>query len=176
MRILKWLFGTVVVLGLVFIAGGFLLPQTVTVARSVEINKPASDIFPYVNSLKATQDWSPWLERDPDVKLEYDGPDVGVGAKMAWASENRNVGNGSQEILVSDPDKLVETALDFGEMGTAKARFILEGAGDVTKVTWNLEADMGTNPVGRWMGLTLDRLVGGDYEKGLANLKSLVEG
>lgn len=175
MRILKWLLGIVAVLAVVVFAGGFLLPRDVTVARSVEINAPAEAIFPHVNSLKATEEWSPWLDRDPDVVLSYSGPDEGVGAKLAWASEHPQVGTGSQEIEASVVNERVQTALDFGEMGLAKAEFLLNGSGDVTQVTWTLETDMGANPIGRWMGLMMDSLVGGDYETGLQNLKTLVE-
>lgn len=176
MRILKWILGIVVVLGLVFLAGGMLLPREVTVARSVEIDAPPEAVFPYVNSLKAGQEWSPWLSRDPDVELAYSGPDEGVGAVMTWASDQQDVGSGRQEIVASVPEERVETDLDFGPMGTAKATFLLEDAGGGTRVTWDLVADMGSGPVGRWMGLMMDGLVGADYEQGLSNLKALVEG
>ena len=175
MRFLKWLIGIVAVLAVVFFGGAFLLPKDISVARSIDINAPASDVFPHVNSLKATQGWSPWLERDPNVALTYDGPDEGVGAKMAWASDQPDVGTGSQEIILSDPDKQVVTALDFGPMGTATATFDLAGAGDTTTVTWGLDTDAGNSPMMRWMGLMMDSMVGGDYETGLANLKALVE-
>ncbi|MDJ1008492.1 MAG: SRPBCC family protein [Paracoccaceae bacterium] len=176
MRILKWILGIVVVLALVFVAGGYLLPREVTVARSIEIDAPPGDVFPHVNSLKAGQEWSPWLERDPEVEVTFTGPDEGVGAGMAWSSEQPDVGIGSQEIVLSEPDRRVETALDFGQMGTAKAAFLLEEAGAGTRVTWDLVADMGAGPMGRWMGLMMDGWVGADYEQGLSNLKTLVEG
>lgn len=175
MRVLKWLGGITLVLALVFVAGGFLLPREIHVERSVGISAPAAEVFPHVNSLKAGAEWSPWLDRDPNVALTYTGPDAGVGAKLEWASEHPQVGNGSQEIVVSETDKAVETALDFGEMGLAKAAFLLEENAGVTTVTWSLDSDMGAGPVGRWMGLMMDSWVGGDYETGLANLKSLVE-
>jgi len=175
MRILKWIGGILVLIVTVFLIGGYLLPQQVTVARSVEINATAGDVFPHVNSLKAAQKWSPWMERDPDVKTTYSGPDSGVGSKLAWSSEHPQVGNGNQEIILSEPDQRVETALDFGEMGLAKAGFLLEENAGVTTVTWTLDTDMGSNPVGRWMGLMMDRWVGADYELGLSNLKSLIE-
>jgi hypothetical protein len=176
MRILKWLGGIVVVLAIVFVGGAFLLPKEVEVARSVEIDASAETVFPHVNGMKATQAWSPWLSLDPDVALTFTGPDEGVGSKMVWASEQDNVGNGTQVITVSDPGKRVETDLDFGPMGTAKAAFILEGEGDATTLTWTLVTDTGNNPMMRWMGLMLDGFVGADYERGLANLKTLVEG
>lgn len=175
MRILKWLFGIVVVLGIVFVGGAYLLPREVTVVRSVNIEAAPEAVFPHVNSLKATAEWSPWMGRDPEMQTTYSGPDAGVGAKLAWLSEHPNVGNGAQEIIASVANERVETALDFGEMGTAKAEFILAGAGAGTEVTWSLVADMGSNPVGRWMGLVMDGMVGADYETGLSNLKTLVE-
>lgn len=175
MRILKWLVGLVVALILVVVAVGFFLPRQVHVERVVVIDAPPSDIFPYVNSLKAGADWSPWLGRDPQVQLDYSGPDAGVGARLDWASDQRDVGHGSQEITLSQADARVESALDFGDMGTAMAAFALVPQGEATEVTWSLDSDMGAGPVGRWMGLMMDKWVGGDYERGLSNLKILVE-
>ncbi len=176
MRILKWFVGIVVVLAIVLIGGAYLLPREVSVARSVQIDAPAEAIFPHVNSLKAAAQWSPWLDRDPDVALTYTGPDEGPGAKLTWASENPQVGNGNQEIVASELGKSVTTALDFGDMGLATARFDLAETAGTTTVTWSLDTDMGMNPMGRWMGLMMDTWVGADYEAGLANLKALVEG
>ena len=175
MRVLKYLIGILAVLIVVFVAGAYLLPREVSVARTTTIDAPASAVFPHVNSLKATEAWSPWLDRDPNVELSYEGPDQGAGAKMAWASENRNVGNGTQEIIASETDKRVATHLDFGDMGTADAEFLLVEADGKTEITWGFTTDMGNNPMGRWMGLMMDGWVGGDYEAGLAKLKTLVE-
>ncbi len=176
MRILKWLIGIIAVLAIIFVGGAFLLPKDVEVARSIEIDAPAADIFPHINSLKAAGEWSPWLGRDPEIQLAYSGPDDGVGAKLEWTSEHPQVGNGAQEITASEPDKRVETALDFGPMGTALAVFDLVETGGKTTVIWGFTTDMGNSPMGRWMGLMMDSWVGGDYETGLTNLKSLVEG
>ena len=176
MRVLKWLLGVIVGFAFVVIVGGFLLPREVVVSRSVDINASADTVFPHVNSLKATEAWSPWLERDRGTELTYEGPEAGVGSKLTWRSDNPQVGAGSQEITASSANQQVETALDFGDMGTATARFLLEETAGVTSVTWDLTTDMGAGPVGRWMGLMMDGWVGGDYEQGLQNLKALVEG
>ncbi len=175
MRILKWILGVVVALVAVFVIVGFLLPRDVYVVRSIVIDAPPAEVFPHVNSLKAGAEWSPWLDRDPEVQLTYSGPDDGVGATLEWASDHPQVGNGKQEITLSEPDARVETALDFGEMGLAMAAFVLTEQGGGTQVTWSLDTNMGANPVGRWMGLMMDRWVGGDYEAGLSNLKRVVE-
>ncbi|MEM7719367.1 MAG: SRPBCC family protein [Pseudomonadota bacterium] len=176
MRILKWLLGIVVVLAIIFVAGGMLLPREVTVARSIQIDAPPQAVFPHVNSLKATEGWSPWLERDPNVQLSYNDTEAGVGAAMEWASDEPTVGTGKQEIIESNENESVVTALDFGDMGLAQAKFLLDDTGGATTITWTLDTDMGAGPMGRWMGLMMDSWVGGDYEQGLVNLKALVEG
>jgi hypothetical protein len=175
MKILKWLLGLIVLVVVAFVAIGFVLPREVSVARSIDINAPASDIFPHLNSPRATVAWSPWLAKDPQAKTSFDGPETGVGAKMAWSSEHPQVGSGSSEITLSEPDQRVTVALDFGDMGTATAGQVLEPAGAATRVTWSFETDTGAGPVGRWMGLMMDGWVGTDFEAGLSNLKELVE-
>lgn len=176
---MKWIIrivGTLVVLIAVLAVVGFLLPRNVEVTRSTVIDATPEAIWPHVSALNATQAWSPWLERDPDVVVTYEGPEQGVGNKMSWVSEVDNVGTGSQEITAAVEHQSVDTALDFGEMGQAKAQILLSPQGDSTEVSWNFETDMGSNPVARWMGLMMDGMLGPDYETGLGNLKNLVEG
>jgi len=175
MRFLKGLILAVIVIAAVLVAVAYILPRDVTVERSVVINAPAAAIFPHVNSLKANEAWSPWLQRDPNAKLLYEGPEAGVGSKLTWTSDNPQVGNGSNIISASDPDRRVDTDLDFGPMGTAKAWITLDPMGEGTQVKWGFATDMGTNPIARWMGLMMDRWVGTDYQDGLNRLKALVE-
>jgi uncharacterized protein YndB with AHSA1/START domain len=152
----------------------FLLPREVRVTRSVTIDAPPEAVFPHVNSLQRFVEWSPWQGYDPAMAQTFSGPEAGVGNRMEWTSEDERVGSGSQEITVSVPNERVETALDFGGMGgTATLALAPVGAG--TEVTWGLDSDMGMNPVGRFMGLMMDRWVGGDYERGLLQLKAQVE-
>jgi hypothetical protein len=171
-RILGILIGILVLLA----AGAYLLPREVVVTRSAVINAPPSAVFPWVNSLQKTAEWSPWMGLDPAMKVTFEGPEAGVGNVMSWVSAKPEVGSGRQEITASTPETRVESALDFGDMGTALASFDLAPEGTGTKVTWGLVSDMGNNPVGRYMGLMIDRWVGADYEKGLASLKAKVEG
>ncbi|SEW31162.1 Polyketide cyclase / dehydrase and lipid transport [Aliiroseovarius sediminilitoris] len=163
----------IVVVALIAIA--FLLPSEVSVSRSIQISAPAADIFPHVNSMQATEAWSPWLSRDPNVELTYEGPEDGVGNTLRWSSDEPSVGTGIQVITASTPNERVETALDFGPQGLANAYFDLEPADGGTLVTWGFDTKLGMNPFARWMGLMFDSWIGADYEKGLANLKALVE-
>ncbi len=175
MRILTRFLAIVVVLAIALVAIAFVLPREVSVARSITIDAAPEAVFPYVNSLKEGEKWSPWLARDPEIQLTYEGPEAGVGNKLTWASEHPQVGNGIQEITASTENERVEMALDFGPMGTANAHFDLAANGEATDVTWGFTTDLGLNPMARWMGLMMDRWVGGDYETGLGNLKALVE-
>jgi len=175
MRILKWVLGLIAVLAVVFTAIGMILPRQVSVTRSIEIDAPVDKIFPHINSLKQMAEWSPWMGRDPAMEVSYNQVEAGEGAVMEWASEQRDVGNGRQEIVASAVNESVTTALDFGDMGLAQAKLALLEADSGTTVTWTLDSDMGVGPIGRWMGLMMDRWVGGDYEQGLENLKMLVE-
>lgn len=176
MRFLRRVVLFLVAFLVILAAAAYLLPREVVVERSVTIAAPPEAVFPYVNSLQRAAEWSPWLGIDPDLQPTYEGPGEGVGNRMTWSSDNPDVGSGSQIITASVLNEQVESDLDFGEMGTAKAWLTLfpEGAG--TTVTWGLNSDMGINPLGRWIGLMMDRWVGADYERGLAKLKSLVEG
>ena len=175
MRFIRRLLGLLVGLALIATVIAYLLPREVTVARSITVDAPASAVFPLVNSLQESARWSPWLGLDPDVRLAYSGPDHGVGNRLDWRSDHPNVGSGTQVITASDPDRSVASDLDFGDMGTARAAFTLEPSGTGTLVTWTLVADMGLNPVSRWMGLMMDRWVGTDYERGLINLRRVAE-
>lgn len=164
------------ILGLVLGGIAYLIPPSVVVARSITIDATPEEVFEHLSSMQRTSEWSPWLDRDPDVVLTYTGPERGVGNRMEWVSDQRDVGTGTQEIVAVVPNERVETALDFGPMGTAQAAFLLEEAGDDTTVTWTFETDLGLNPISRYMGLFMDGWVGSDYERGLERLKAVVEG
>lgn len=170
-KLLRWL----VALAVILIAVAYVLPRNVTVERSVTINAAPEAVFPLVNSLQNMSRWSPWLERDPETKLTYDGPVTGVGNRMTWTSDHPQVGNGMQEITLSVENAQVDTAIDFGPMGTAMASITLASEGAGTKATWGFATDLGMNPLARWMGLMMDRWVGADYERGLDRLKALAE-
>ena len=176
MRLIKRIFVTLIVIILVIVGVSYLLPGKAEVSRSISIDAPASAIFPYVNSMQETEKWSPWLSRDPETNLIYSGPDAGIGNTLNWSSDNEQVGTGTQEIVESIENQVVKTELDFGPMGTASASFVLRPDGDQTQIIWGFESNLGMNPMMRWMGLMMDKWVGGDYEHGLENLKELVEG
>jgi len=183
MRFLKGLIVFLLVLIVALIGVAFVLPSSAHVERSVTIARPASEVFAVLNGYRRFNDWSPWAGKDSNAHYTISGPAAGVGAKQSWVGDPKTVGSGSQEIIESKANESVTVALDFGDMGKANARFNLAADGPGTKVIWTLDtiAPLGIdgkilwNAIGRYMGLFMDRMVGPDYEAGLAKLKVLVE-
>ena len=169
-KILIGLFALLVVLAVV----GLILPRHVQVKRSVTINRPASLVYATVNSFVLFPKWSPWQDLDPNMVQTAEGPRDGVGAKLVWKG-NDKVGSGTQLITDSSTDRSVASDLDFGEMGVAKSLMTLTPDGNMTRATWTVDVDMGANPIGHYIGLTMDGMLGKDFAAGLGKLKSLVE-
>jgi uncharacterized protein YndB with AHSA1/START domain len=166
----------VVVFGLMVLlmAIGFILPAQFKVQRSVEIAAPAAKVYPLIAAPAAWKDWSEWNRRDPQMKITYDGPAAGTGAGWRW--ESATEGNGEMTFTQAVPEQRIDYTLRFPDMGMQlTGQFLLEPAGGGVRVTWTNEGEMDRNPVNRWVGLFMDRLVGPDFEAGLANLKALAE-
>lgn len=151
-------------------------PAEFRIARSITVSAPPAVLFAQVNDLHAFQVWNPYAKKDPAMKQTYEGPPAGVGAAYAWAG-NQDVGTGRMTIVESRPDELVRMKLEFLApfRATNVAEFTFEPDGDDTVVTWSMS---GTNDLmGKAIGLMMDmdKMVGGDFEKGLADLEALAE-
>lgn len=153
-----------------------LLPSKVIVERGHEIHAPVEVIFDQVNNLHNWSNWSPWDRIDPKMVSSFDGPEAGVGAKKSWKSEHERVGNGSMKVIASHPYDSVVVELDFLENGKALAKhyFKINSNHSIT-ARWVMETDVGMNPIGKAFGLLMDKMVGPDFEKGLASLDSLCQ-
>ncbi len=162
------------VLVLILSAVALGLPANVTAARAVTINAPESVVYPYLNNLRRYQEWSPWADRDPDIKMTYSGPAEGRGAKAEWESQVGSVGTGSVQILDSKPSSSMDLLADVNGL-EGKSRFELSPDGAGSKITWSFSFDTGSSPLKRWKGLMLDGLIGSEYQKGLDKLKQRVE-
>jgi hypothetical protein len=156
-------------------AVGFILPHHVHVKRSIVINAPQAQLFDVLNGFKRFNEFSPWAALDPNTQYSYAGPESGVGAQMSWVSADSRVGSGTNEIIESTPPDLIRTRLTFGDQGPAEASFRFEPVEAGTRVTWGFYCDLGNNPLARYFGLMFDKWIGGDYEKGLARLKQVME-
>jgi effector-binding domain-containing protein len=168
-------FLAVIIVGVVLIAAiGLILPRHVVVKRSVSVDRPASLVYATVNSFVLFPKWSPWQDLDPNMIQTTEGPRDGVGAKLLWKG-NDKVGSGTQLITAAVADQSVASDLDFGQMGTAKSTITLAPEGSATRVTWAVDVDMGANPIGHYIGLTMDGMMGKDFASGLGKLKALIE-
>lgn len=175
--VIFWIF-VIVILG--FVVLGFLLPDKVHVSRATVINAPAEEVFALIGDFHQWDAWSPWAKMDPNAKFEITG--AGLGQRMAWKSDNREVGSGAQEIIELTAPSKMKTALNFGDMGRAHASFTLEAQSDTaTRVTWALDTNMREGvpvlrqPMATFMGFFMDQFMDKPYTQGLANLKSLAE-
>lgn len=173
MKALRWLLYLLVLLLLM----GLILPTKTQLQRSVTVAATAAETFAYLENMRNFNNWSPWHALDPDTRYEFSGPESGVGAKMAWASDDEHVGQGSQEITNVVPGERIDVALDFVDMGTASASYLVSDAGEgKSTVVWAFEEDHGWSLTGRYMGFfMLDYFLGPMYEQGLASLKQQLE-
>lgn len=172
--LIKFIVGIIAALLLLIVGGAYLLPSDVTVMRQAEIKAPPEKVFALVSSYKRFSEWSPWAGLDPNTKYAFEGADSSVGSKMTWASNNPNVGKGSQEITELTPPSHLTVKLDFGEMGVSQSNWTLEPKDGGTLATWDFRMKA-EGVMNRWLGLMMDRFIGPDYEKGLANVKAIAE-
>ena len=175
MAVLKKIVIALVLTAVALAVVGLLLPRQVHVERSAVIDAPRATVFAQVNGYKNFNKWSPWFDQDPNARYTYEGPEFGAGAKFSWSGDPKTVGSGSQEIVESRPFETVKVSLDFGTEGKGTSVFALVPEGNGTRVTWAFDTDLGMNPVSRYFGLMFDRMIGPDYERGLAGLKRRAE-
>ena len=168
------------ILMLVFIAGVLIVaatrPDVFRVERSASIKAPPEKIFPYINDFKRWDAWSPWEKKDPALKRSYGTTTSGKGATYAWEG-NKDVGVGSMEIAESVPPSRVGIKLNFVEPFEARndVVFTLEPRGDTTNVRWAMRGNIPYFAKIIHLFFDMDRMVGSDFEAGLAALKAAVE-
>lgn len=151
-------------------------PAEFRVTRSAALSAPPAAVFAQVNDLHRWQAWSPWARLDPAARETFEGPPAGVGAAFSWAG-NRNIGEGRMAITESRPNELIRFRLEFLKPFKAvnTAEFTFRPEGDHTVVTWSMS---GTNNfISKAVGLFIncEKMVGGQFERGLANMRSVVE-
>lgn len=174
MKFLKYLLIIVLLAAAIALGGGLLLSPKFTVLRSVEINAPPSVVYPLVADPRAWQKWSVWNRRDPSMQMSFSGEPMGAGAGWAWISESQ--GNGRMAFTAAEPNEKIVFNLFFDEFNSVSSgTFLFEPIGNGTRVSWVMNGDMGGNPLMRWFALASDKMIGGDFAAGLANLKAVAE-
>jgi uncharacterized protein YndB with AHSA1/START domain len=146
------------------------------VERSLDIAAPAEKIYPLIADFRAWTQWSPYENRDPNLQRSYGGVASGVGATYGWEG-NKNVGSGRMQILQAAPPSRLVIDLQFLKPFKAhnQAEFTLQPHGNTTRVTWAMTGP--SNLMMRVMGLfmNMDKMIGRDFEAGLAKLKAVTE-
>lgn len=161
----------VVILGL-----ALTQPDSFKVQRSAAIKAPPAKVMAYLNDFHQWQAWSPWEKLDPNLKRTFDGPASGKGAVYAW-SGNDEVGQGRMEIIGNDSPTQLDIKLDFIRpfKSSNRTEFLLQPQGDTTVVTWTMSGP--SQFITKLMGVfySMDKMIGKDFDKGLAQLKQLAE-
>jgi hypothetical protein len=151
-------------------------PSEFRVVRTATMSAPAPAVFAQVNDFHNWEAWSPWAKLDPAMKKTYEGAPAGTGATYTWAGNNQ-VGEGRTTITESRPSDLIRMKLEFVKpfAATNTVEFTFKPEGDQTAVTWSMAGK--NNFMGKAVGLfmNMDKMVGGDFEKGLASLKAVTE-
>ena len=151
-------------------------PSDFRVTRTATISAPPAVAFAQVNDLHKWEAWSPWAKLDPAAKSTYEGPLAGVSAIFRWAGNNK-IGEGSMMITESRSGELIRFKLEFLKpfKATNTVEFTFQSQGNQTDVTWSMSGK--NNFFSKAFGLFVncDQMVGSDFEKGLAAMKSLVE-
>ncbi|HEX4764509.1 MAG TPA: SRPBCC family protein [Usitatibacter sp.] len=153
---------------------GIFLPSRFEVSRSIVIAAPADRVYDLIADPRLWAKWSAWHERDPKMEVRYAGPPFGQGARWSWKSASE--GAGQMEFIRVEPNRSIQYSLVFPDFNLKSGgTFSLEPASPGTKVTWTSAGDVGANPLKHYLAMSMDRLVGPDFEKGLANLKNVAE-
>jgi carbon monoxide dehydrogenase subunit G len=161
---------------LVFVVVAALQPSDFRVVRTAAISAPPEAVFAQVNDFHNWDSWSPWAKLDPAMKQSYEGSPSGKGAVYAWTG-NHSVGEGRMTLTESRPAELVRIDLDFVKpfKGHNKTEFTFRPEGKQTTVTWSMEGQK--NFISKAIGLfmSMDRMIGRNFEQGLIQLKTVVE-
>lgn len=151
-------------------------PGTLRVQRSVSIKASPERIFPLISDFHQWLTWSPYEQKDPAMKRTYSGAERGKGAVYAWDGD-KNVGSGRMEILEASAPQKIVIKLDFFTPfeGHNTAEFTMLPQGDDTRLTWRMHGPAPFMARIMHVFINIDKMVGKDFEAGLANLKRLAE-
>ena len=151
-------------------------PDTFQIQRVATMQAPAEKIFPLIDDFTRWGAWSPWEKKDPNMKRTYGSVTAGKGAVYAWDG-NKDVGQGSMEIIESTPPSRLAIRLSFLKPFEAhnNVEFILEPKGGATQVTWTMRGPVPYLSKIIHLFIDIDRMVGADFEAGLVGIKAIAE-
>lgn len=153
-----------------------LQPSEFHIARSTTIAAPAQAVFAQVNDFQKWEAWNPWGKIDPAMKQTYEGASAGVGAIYTWRGNNE-VGEGRMMIAESRPSDRIRINMEFHKPIAAinTAEFTFKPEGNQTAITWSMFGEKNFVAKAIHLVMDMDKMIGGQFEKGLASMKSVVE-
>ncbi len=153
------------------------MADTYTVLRWTTIDASPAAVYAQVANFRNWRSWSPWEELDPNLERAYGGPESGIGAWYAW-SGNRKAGKGRMEIIDATPPERLRMDLTFEKPFKSRNEnvFLIEPADEGSRVTWTMTGPMSPSMRVLTIFKSMDSMVGPDFEKGLARLKTVAEG
>ena len=152
---------------------GAIAPKEVKTARMITIHAPIEQVFSMVNDLSTWEKWSPWKETDPEMVITMGEKSTGVGASYTWKGDAS--GSGKMTILESEPSKRLLIDVAFDGMGEAKAPWTFDSSPEGTQVSWGIDSKMSYPMNAMLLFMDMAESFGRDFEKGLANLKTVIE-
>jgi len=160
----------------VFLAIVATRPAEYRVARTATISAPAPAVFAQVNDFHKWEAWNPWAKLDPAMKQTYEGAPAGTGAIYTWTG-NTQVGEGRMALTESRPNELIRINLEFLKpfAATSTAEFTFRPEGNQTIVTWRMAGKNNFMAKAVHLFMDMDKMIGGMFERGLAQMKSVVE-
>jgi hypothetical protein len=171
-KILLGIVAVVAILALVI----YLQPSEFLVERTASFQASDSVVYSQINDFRNWDAWSPWAKLDPNMTVTYDGPAYGTGSQYMWEG-NDDVGSGKMMILGSIPHSYIEIQLDFYKpiASTNKTIFTITGDSTQSSVTWSMSGQNNFMAKAFDLFFNMDKMIGADFEKGLASLKQVVE-
>jgi hypothetical protein len=168
--------GIVAALVLAFVVFVAFQSEDFSISRSGSMAAPPAQVFPEVNDFHRWEAWSPWAKIDPAMKTTYTGPTSGEGASYAW-SGNDKAGEGKMTITKSQPTHQINIQLEFFRpfRATNMVEFTLSPKDQGTLVSWTMNGKKNFFLKALHLFMNMDKMVGPDFEKGLAQLKTVVE-
>ena len=164
-----------VIVAILFVLVGVFLPDHRSVQHSVETSHPLRQAFDTLNSFKRFAEWNPLRQHDPRVAYTLSGPSEGVGARLDFASVLPEIGKGSWHITESELDSHIRHAVYNEKYGQNKNYLMsFRQKGKIVEIDWKYSVDYGWSLPGRYAGLYVDRTVGDDMKRGLANIANLL--
>ncbi len=152
------------------------LPASYRVTRETVIDAPPEQVYPLVANYKNWPDWSPWAELDPNCEYSYNGPESGVGAVCKWTG-NDSVGEGSMTTTEAKANEQMKFTLAFVRPfeDVSQSEFQFTNLDGKTRVTWTMSGEKNYLAKAIDLFIGMEAMIGKDFDKGLAKLKSEVE-